>query len=177
MDKEELRARIRDEGAGEWRDGGETRDGGGGVLLYGEVGEAVGHWEDGRRWDIIRCRHGGLEGKETAANKSPRRSHKFIKHALSQTFYTPTTRPPSLPFGHQGLALYVSFARQNHPLTASHPSHTRPTHTCGDTRLVPRRDRTQQAPHRHREHIYTLPLLAVSCSPGRNRKPPQHCQP
>lgn len=55
-------------------------------------------------------------------------------------------------------------------------SHTRPTHTRRDTRLVSRRDRAQQAPHRYREFVCFSPVHASCSLAGGNSKPARHRQ-
>lgn len=170
MEKKELGARIHDEGTQDsviWVGlGGKLRGGRRAVVLDLEVGEAVGDGENGRRrleGHIIGCGHGGLEGRDGDSKTSHHLQKSLNIDALPQTFYPPTARPPSLPLCYQGITLYVLLQSLDPPLTAQHHSHTRPTCTGRDAGLVSRRDRTQQAPHRHRERS-CLPPVHVSRS-------------
>lgn len=112
-----------------------------------------------------------------------RRASKTGRHGVATKFQCPpsdilsSSNAPSIstapPSGPHAVRLFLPL---EHPLTAQRHRYTRPTHTDRDTPLVSRRNRTQQAPLRHREPTH-LPPVHVSCSPGRNREPSQHCQP
>lgn len=179
MEKKELRAGIHDEGTRVWVNlrgfGRVLRDRA--IVLDGEAGEAVGDGDNGRRSlgrDTVGCRHGGLEGRGGGRNqnRAPRRSHKIsmpsLKHFILQQRVLHLYRFAIRASRCMTLSLFGC------PLT-THNRHTRPTHTGRDTALVSRRDRTQQAPRRHRECI-NLAAVHVSCSPGCNREPVKRCQ-
>lgn len=103
--------------------------------------------------------------KSEVKNKTSRRQiqNRRFDDALSETFYTRAARPRAVPLSHQSLTLYV-FLAPFAALTAQHHRHTRPPRTRRHAPLVSRRDRTQQAPHRHCESIHLSPVH-VSYSP------------
>jgi hypothetical protein len=71
-EEKELRARIHEEGTRVWGLLRVGRNGGRAVVLDGEIGEVDGDGDGGWRLverDIIRCRHGGLEGRDEQAKQ------------------------------------------------------------------------------------------------------------